>query len=78
MHKLENTLDRMKTLIEIREILRGIYIPDEKDHFDEKEYYMELNQAYRNFRQAFQDLIADESARICKLAKEVKSHEEIS
>lgn len=26
MYKLENTLDRMKTLIEIREILRGIYI----------------------------------------------------
>ena len=77
MHKLENTLDRMKTLIEIREILRGIYIPDEKDHFDEKEYYMELNQAYRNFRKAFQDLIADESARICQLVKEVKCYETV-
>ena len=34
MYKLENTLDRMKTLIEIREILRGIYIPDEKGHLN--------------------------------------------
>ena len=33
-------------LIEIRKILRGRYIPGEKDHFDEEEYCMELNQAY--------------------------------
>ena len=30
MYKLENTLDRMKTLIEIREILRGIRITSMK------------------------------------------------
>lgn len=38
---------------------------------------MELNQAYRNFRKAFQDLIADESARICQLVKEVKCYETV-
>lgn len=54
-------LDYMTTLIEIRKILRGRYIPGEKDHFDEEEYCMELNQVYRNFRKAYQDLIADDS-----------------
>lgn len=58
---MENMLDYMTTLIEIRKILRGRYIPGEKDHFDEEEYCMELNQVYRNFRKAYQDLIADDS-----------------
>lgn len=44
---MENMLDYMTTLIEIRKILRGRYIPGEKDHFDEEEYCMELNQAER-------------------------------
>ena len=70
-YKLEKTFERMHRLLEMRDALEQTYIPEADDSWgDDDGYYARLNDAYKKFYKAFDELVADEAARITKLTKE--------
>ncbi len=76
-YKLEKTFERMHRLLEMRESLEQIYIPNPDNATtwgDDDGYYPGLNEAYEKFYTAFytafDELIANEAARIKKLVEE--------
>ena len=69
-YKLEQTFERMHRLLEMREMLEQTYTPDKDTSWgDDDGYYAGLNEAYGKFYEAFDELLADEAARIGKLTK---------
>ena len=68
-YKLEQTFERMHRLMEMREMLKQTYTSDKDTWGDEDDYYARLNDAYKKFYKAFDELLADEAARIGRLTK---------
>lgn len=70
-YKLEQTFDRMHRLMEMREMLKQTYTPDKYTSWgDEDGYYAGLNEVYKKFYKAFDELLANEATRIGRLTKE--------
>lgn len=69
-YKLEQTFERMHRLLEMRGMLEQTYTPNKDTSWgDEDGYYAGLNDAYGKFYKAFDELLADEAARIGRLTK---------